>query len=369
MIEAEVIGDFFYKHGFGPYLGVPCSILSPLINYIIEHPGIEYYGSTSEGEAIGIAAGFTLAGRKPVVLMQNSGLGNGINPLTSLHLIYKMPILLLITLRGEAGFSDEPQHRIMGAITFDLLKDMGIPFEVMEDDKEKLIDQLENINKKSKFNSNPMALVIRKGTISSYQLKDYKKASDKYLLSRKNAIQIILSCIADDDAVISTTGKISRELFFENETREGNFYMVGSMGCASAIAFGLAMEKPKKRTIVLDGDGAFLMKMGNTATIGYYKPANFIYIVLDNESHDSTGGQFTVSSKINFGGIASSCGFKNTVKVSTEPELRKELKKIVLGEGPHFIHVKVLKGADKKLGRPTLNPTQNKNQFSAFIRK
>jgi phosphonopyruvate decarboxylase len=280
-----------------------------------------------------------------------------------------MPILLLVTLRGEAGFSDEPQHRVMGAITFDLLKDMRIPFEVMEDDKEKLIDQLENINKKTKLNSHPMALVIRKGTISSYQLKDYEKTPNKYFLSRKKAIQIIVSCLSDNEAVISTTGKISRELFFENKAREGNFYMVGSMGCASAIAFGLAMEKPKKRIIVLDGDGAFLMKMGNTATIGYYKPANYVYIVLDNESHDSTGGQFTVSSKINFSGVASSCGFKNTVKVSTETELREELKKIALGEGPHFIHVKVLKGADKNLGRPTLDPSKNKNQFSAFIRK
>jgi|TARA_B100000959_G_scaffold225036_1_gene239012 phosphonopyruvate decarboxylase len=367
MVTPDIIGEFLYENGYGPYTGVPCSILSPLINYTIDHPKIKFYMATSEGEAMGIAAGFTLGGRIPVVLMQNSGLGNCINPITSLHLIYKLKVLLLITLRGETGVPDEPQHQVMGRITFDLLKCMGIPYEIMNDEREKLIKQLVSIDKKIKKRSLPSALVIRKGTISSYNIKGFSQGSPKYYLSRKKAIKLITSNLSGKEAIISTTGKISRELFYDNKNRKGNFYMVGSMGCASAIAFGLAKEKPERKILVLDGDGSFLMKMGNIATIGFYSPANLIHIILDNEAHDSTGGQHTVSGHINLGEIASNCGFKSSRAALTDLELTKALKRALNEEGPHSIHVKVRRGSDKNLGRPALTPDEIKDRFSAFL--
>ncbi len=367
MVAVDIIGGFLYKNGYGPYTGVPCSILSPLINYIIENPKIKFYMATSEGEAMGIAAGFTLGGRKPVVLMQNSGLGNCVNALTSLHLIYRLKALLLITLRGEEGIPDEPQHQIMGKKTFDLLKCLEIPYEIMKDEKEKTIEQLKRIDKKIRARSSPFALVIRKGTISNYNLKDSSQCSPKYPLSRRKAIKIISFNLSNKEAIISTTGKISRELFYENKNREGNFYMVGSMGCANSIAFGLAEEKPDRKIIVLDGDGAFLMKMGNIATIGFYSPANLIHIVLDNESHDSTGGQHTVSGRINISEIAGNCGFKSSGVVLTDLELTAAIKRALNEEGPHSIHVKVRRGADENLGRPTLTPVEIKDRFYSFL--
>tara|TARA_Y100000294_G_C8559383_1_gene338493 strand:+ start:1330 stop:2445 length:1116 start_codon:yes stop_codon:yes gene_type:complete len=367
MVGPNILLDFLLEKGFGPYIGVPCSILTPLINYAIDHSETKFYMATSEGEAMGIAAGLTLAGRKPVVLMQNSGLGNCINPLTSLHLIYKLKALLLISLRGEKGVPDEPQHQIMGTITCDLLRDMNVPFEIMKDSNEELIEQLTRIDTAIKKNGSPFALIVQKGTILNYNLKNGPQKSNKYFLSRKKAISVIASLLTGKEAIISTTGKISREIFFENNNCESTFYMVGSMGCASAIAFGVALEKPEKKILVLDGDGAFLMKMGNVATIGFYNPINYIHIVLDNEAHDSTGGQFTVSAKINLGGIAMSCGFKSAEVVLNKLDLSTALKKALNEDGPHFIHVKVLKGADENLGRPTLTPFEIKERFSSFL--
>ena len=368
MVTADFVGQSLLKNGFGPYTGVPCSILTSLINYIIDHPDIKFYMATSEGEAMGIAAGFTLAGRKPVVLMQNSGLGNCINPITSLHLIYNLKALLLVTLRGEAGVYDEPQHKIMGSITTDLLKDVNIPYEIMNNNEKEFSDQLIRLNKKILSSDSPVALIIRKGTISNYNFKNDSEISANSLLSRKEAIRIIASNITENEAIVSSTGKISRELFFENKNRSGNFYMFGSMGCASAIAFGLAMENPNRKVVVLEGDGSFLMSMGNIATIGHYNPANLIHIILDNECHDSTGGQFTTSTSINLSAITKNCGYKSNGPIQTGPELLEALKRSLKAKGPHFIHVKVLREADKNLGRPNLAPPEVKDMFSSFIK-
>lgn len=369
MINMDQFCNFLLERKYSFFTGVPCSILKPLINYVIDNRNLKFFIASSEGEAMGIAAGIALAKQKPVVLMQNSGLGNAINPLTSLHLVYNLPVLIIISLRGEPGTADEPQHKIMGQITCDFLKIMNIPFQIMSADQTACCDQLRQIDDYVNKSNRPAAMVIKKGLFSPYEIKNkLSGSSHKSFMKRKEAIQEIASNLKGDEVVISTTGKISRELFSASDS-EQNFYVVGSMGCANAIAFGIAETKPDKKVLVLDGDGALLMKMGNISTIGFYKPDNLIHLVIDNETHDSTGGQATTSSITKFHEIALSAGYRTSKCIHERSDLRSTLHNSINSIGPHFIHIKVLKGSDESLGRPTLTTEQIKNRFMAFLNR
>lgn len=369
MIRAEYLCHILQKLGFNLFSGVPCSILKPVINYIIDNPQTSYIAATSEGEAMGIAAGAALAGEKAVVMMQNSGLGNAINPLTSLQMIYKIPALLLITLRGEPGKPDEPQHKIMGKITDKLLQVMGIYYEYLVDKEEELGKQISRLARRIHENSEPVALIIRKGTIEEYELKSSSSFDSKITMKRKEAIKCIVKNLQGKEAIISTTGKVSRELYYDGKESETNFYVVGSMGCASSIGFGVVRRYQDRKVIVLDGDGAVLMKMGTLATIGHYRPKNLIHIVLDNNSHDSTGGQPTVSNTAELEKIALYAGYVHSVRIYSAESLRDNLLKALKTDGPHFLLVKVKKGADKNLGRPKLTSLEIKDRFMKFLQK
>jgi len=318
---------------------------------------------------MGIAAGFALTGRIPVVLMQNSGLGNAINPLTSLQLVYDLPTLLLISWRGEPGKPDEPEHRIMGPITPKFLEVMGIYNECLVESNQRLEVQISHMKDITTKTNKPVALIVRRDTFNKYLGKSAKKGSKMSLMQRKEAVKIIIDNLNGDEAIISTTGKISRELYYNGKESETNFYVVGSMGCALSIGFGIAQRKPEKKVIVLDGDGAVLMKMGTLATVGHYKPQNLIHIVLDNEAYDSTGGQPTVSATVDLDEVALSSGYLDSVKIYTQEDLKMSLGSALKTKGPHFILIKVLKGADKDLGRPKLTSVQIKERFMNFLRK
>lgn len=363
------------------YTGVPCSFLKPLINYVIQSPDVDYVTSTSEGEAVGIAAGAYLAGRKAVVMCQNSGLGNTINPLTSLCFPFRIPILLIVTLRGEPGLKDEPQHELMGQITGELLETLHIQWEFFPDEPEKIDMVLDRAEKAMVKTGLPFALIMKKGDVAKTDLKSIGTAmlkpqkvsiegqfnsNPEKRITRFKSIKIIREAFGYDNAIIATTGKIGRELFTLGDTKN-QLYVVGSMGCAAGIGFGIQHVKPRQRVIVLDGDGAALMKMGTIATIGHYKPEQFVHIILDNESYESTGGQQSVSPTVDFCHIAAACGYKKCYRADTKQALAHAIHAIKENIGPSLIHVKVSGGSASDLGRPALKPWQVKDRFMKFL--
>jgi phosphonopyruvate decarboxylase len=366
--------------GYTFYTGVPCSFLKPLINYVIQSSDVDYIAASSEGEAVGIAGGAHLAGRKSVVMCQNSGLGNMVNPLTSLNFPFRIPLLLIITLRGEPHLNDEPQHELMGKITGELLNTLRIPWDFFPDVPEKIGIVLDRAESEMRKTGLPFALIMKKGSVDKTELLyNYTKSNQsgnipegefrskpENRMSRIESIKVIREAFGDDDAFLATTGKIGRELFTLGDT-VNQLYVVGSMGCAAGIGFGIQRVKPNRRVVVLDGDGAVLMKMGTLATIGSNEPARFIHVILDNEVYESTGGQPSVSPTVDFCHIAAACGYKKCYRVDTKYDLIHVVHAVRKNQGPSLIHVKVSSGSDSSLGRPTLKPFQVKERFMRFL--
>lgn len=378
MIQAEYFFEILKKNGFGPLVGVPCSILKPLINYAKSAESLEYIPVNNEGEAVAFASGAYLAGKMPVVLMQNSGLGNCVSPLTSLNYVFRIPLLLIITLRGEEGVPDEPQHELMGKITLEMLELMRVGHDYFPKQKglvESSIDKAFGCLRDTKL---PYALVMQKGVVEKAEAipsamvrfergQLSKKDEAKMIhLKRMEAISVIAESFGAQALFISTTGKISRELFTLHD-RENQFYVVGSMGCASSIGLGLARYQPGKKVVVLDGDGAALMRLEALVSVGHYRPPNYVHVVLDNESYESTGGQETLSSSVKFDEIAIGCGFATAATVYGKEKLLACLKDVSERPGPHLIHVKVTKDSPSDLGRPTIGPVQVKERFMDYI--
>ncbi|MBM4287412.1 MAG: phosphonopyruvate decarboxylase [Deltaproteobacteria bacterium] len=363
MTDATKLLNLFDDLGLGPYAGVPCSILNPLISSLEQDKSRIYVNAASEGEAMGVAAGWNLSGRQPVILMQNSGLGNAVNPLTSLQLIYRFPCLLIISWRGEPGRPDAPQHRLMGQKTPALLALLETPTEYLTGDWPTDREVIGRLHRQMVDLTSPVALIVPRGALTAAAGKE-KPPSRR--LARQEAIGIILGALSGGEAVVSTTGKISRELYTTSD-REGNFYMVGSMGCASAIGLGLALAQPERPVVVLDGDGACLMKLGNLATIGHHRPRNFIHVVLDNEAYDSTGGQATTSASISLASVAQAAGYSTSQEVRDPQALAGQLRQALAQPGPHFIVAKVAPGAAADLQRPHLTPPEIKERFMTFL--
>ena len=378
MISANFLINQLTKYGYSFFSGVPCSYLTSVINTVINSKKIKYIGATSEGEAVGIASGAWLAGKKSVVMIQNSGLGNTINPLTSLNYPFNIPILLITTWRGEPKIKDEPQHELMGKITKNILTLSKIKNEIFPTNEKNLKKVLFKINNLTNKTSLPYALIMRKETIKKEKLKQKKiffKKKNKVLIYYKKKklparIQVIKELqknINNKIAVISTTGKTGRELFSLKDC-ENYFYQVGSMGCANAIALGVALNS-KKKIIILDGDGALLMKMGNMSTIGANQPKNLIHILLDNNVHDSTGQQLTNASTVDFSNIAINCGYKNSYSADNLDDFSKIIKTNLKNTfGPTFIHIKIQKGSIENLGRPTMHPKDVALRFKNFLK-
>lgn len=355
------------------YTSVPDSLLKNLCACLTDTADTHHHIiAANEGAAIGLAAGYHLAtGRTPVVYMQNSGLGNTVNPLLSLmdKEVYNMPVLLLIGWRGEPGVKDEPQHVKQGKVTCALLDAMGIRYEVMETDETLLSAQMERTAEALHTTREPFALVVRKDTFGPYTLPT--EAESPFELSREEAIRQVAAHLCHGEVVVSTTGMISRELFeYREAAGEGHshdFLTVGSMGHASQIALGIALQQPTRQVYCLDGDGASLMHMGSWAIIGQLSPANYYHILLNNGAHDSVGGQPTVGLRIDFPAIASACGYKTTLCVATHKELDEVLAHLDTYQAPVLLEIKVRKGARKDLGRPTTTPIENKESLMRLL--
>ncbi len=373
MISPKFFYDTLAGYGIDFYAGVPDSLLKNLCAYITDHADASHnIIAANEGGAMGLAAGHYLAtGQIPVVYMQNSGEGNIINPLASLTDpdVYNIPVLLVIGWRGKPGVHDELQHVKQGKVTTGLLNVMGIDYTVLSKEEDKAEAQIKKGVAYMQATKQCYALVIEKDTFDAYVLQNVEK--NNLTLSREEAIQIVVANLGEKDAIVSTTGMISRELFeyrtSMNEGHERDFLTVGSMGHASQIALGIALDKQDRKVWCFDGDGASIMHMGSMAIIANKAPQNYIHIVFNNGAYDSVGGQPTVGLKIDLPAIAKAVGYKSVYSVSSKEELQKQLTK--LGEAPVFLEVRVKKGNRKDLGRPTTTPIQNKEALMEFLKK
>lgn len=374
MIRPEYFIEKLRENGIDCFAGVPDSLLKNICAYITDHCDAQHNIITAnEGAAVGLAAGHYLATGKPAcVYMQNSGEGNIINPIASLTdpEVYNIPVLLLIGWRGRPGVHDEPQHVKQGKVTTGLLNTMGINFDVLSKDEDKAEKQIakavEALNRKEVY-----ALVIEKDTFDAYILQNVEK--NDLTMSREEAIQAVAGALGAKDAIVSTTGMISRELFeyrtAKNQGHERDFLTVGSMGHASQIALGIALEKDDRRVWCFDGDGATIMHMGSMAIVAQKAPKNYIHVVFNNGAHDSVGGQPTVGLNIDLPRIARAVGYPHTYSVSTKEDLQEILKEIQNQDGLTLLEVKVKKGNRKDLGRPTTTPIENKEALMDFLSK
>ena len=357
------------------YTGVPDSKLKALSTFLMNKYGIDkkhHIIAANEGSAVAIAAGVYLSTKKiPVVYMQNSGEGNVVNPVASLlnDKVYAIPMIFIIGYRGEPGVKDEPQHKFQGEITLKLLDTLDIKYFVIDKDTtDKEVENAMNTFKDFLNKGKQVAFVVKKDGLITELKTDYE---NKYLLKREDAIEEILK-LTRDDIIVATTGKISREVYEirdkNNESHNKDFLTVGSMGYASSIALGIAINKENKKVICLDGDGACLMHMGAMATISNIKPKNLIHIVLNNEAHESVGGMATTNKETKFFEVAKALGYEKVYEVKDKDELKKVLEEINdIDCGLTFIEVKCSLGARDDLGRPTSTPEENKINFMKYL--
>ena len=377
MIAADAFLDPALERGFSFYAGVPCSFLTPLINRVISNPALDYVGAASEGEAVAIAAGAWLAGRHTVVMCQNSGLGNTVNPLTSLNHPFRIPTLLIVTWRGQPGLGDEPQHELMGQVTASLLDTIAIGHAGFPRDADAVAATLDRAERAMAADDLPFALIMEKGSVRDDgldqrdqpilprgRIEDLRQGGERP--ARIDLLRAGQALVPGEAAVVATTGKTGRELF-TCEDRPQQLYQVGSMGCASAMGLGIALNT-QRPVLVLDGDGAALMKLGTVATVGAHAPGNLIHVVLDNGMHDSTGGQATVSPNVDFAAVAQACGYPRAFRCDSEAGFAHALESaFTAGPRPVLIHALIAPGSRAGLGRPTIAPRDVARRFRSFL--
>ena len=385
MIEAKAFCDAAKEAGFSLYTGVPCSYVKPFINFVIDAPDLTYIGATNEGDAVAIATGAELGGKRAIVMMQNSGLGNAVSPLTSLNAVFRIPVLMIVTLRGEPnGPHDEPQHELMGAITTQMLDTMKVGWDFFPREPAEIAPALEKALKYMADTNLPFCLVMKKDSVGPHKLTtkpvvrqpgaDAAPAQPAPVTdakavaaatsgadakakrpSREDALRAIQRAVQPSDIVIATTGFTGRELYACDD-RHNQLYVVGSMGCASSIGLGLAWARPDRRVVVIDGDGAMLMRLGALATLAYEQPKNLVHVLLDNEAHESTGGQSTVSHSMNLPGVARACGYTSVATADDAADLQKHLED--RRPGLRFVALKTRHGVPDDLPRPKVTPRE-----------
>lgn len=357
------------------YTGVPDSQLSPLCNYLMNQYGTDprhHIIAANEGNAVALAAGYHLAtGKVPIVYMQNSGEGNAVNPVASLlnQNVYGIPVIFIIGWRGQPGVQDEPQHVFQGEITCRLLEIMDIAYFVIDQDTtEREIEEQISVFRRRLDCGLDVAFVICKGALEYEETADYKNSNE---MNREEVIRHITR-FSGDDPMISTTGKISRELFetrtYASQSHASDFLTVGSMGHASSIALGVALNQPDKKIWCIDGDGAMLMHMGALTVIGSYRPKNLVHIVINNGAHESVGGLPTVAGGMELAAIAAVCGYPEVKTIDNYVDLDQQLRQVKEGNMLTFLEVKCSVSSRQNLGRPTGKPEENKKIFMKEIR-
>lgn len=372
MLSPKDVFDWLAEAGVDFYAGVPDSLLKDFCAYVTDHAAPSRHVITAnEGSAVAMAMGYHLAtNRVGAVYLQNSGLGNTVNPITSLAdpAIYGVPMVLIVGWRGEPGKKDEPQHVHMGKVTPATLTAIDVPHTIVPEAPKEARAAIAAAVQDARTRCAPHALVVRKGTFEKYALAD---APPAYPLTRERAIELISAALPPNAAIISTTGKPSRELFELREARsekhDADLLIVGGMGHASQIALGVSLSQPERPVFCFDGDGAAIMHMGGMTTIATRAPVTFKHVVLNNAAHDSVGGQPTVGFDIDLCGIAKACGYRKTQCVESEQALRDGLDAFITAAGPALLEVRIQKGARADLGRPTMTPVDLKRAFMQFL--
>jgi phosphonopyruvate decarboxylase len=347
------------------FSGVPDSLLADFCAYVTDHaPESHHVIAANEGNAVALAMGHFLAtGELGLVYLQNSGLGNTLNPITSLAdpAIYGVPMLLMIGWRGEPGVKDEPQHVHMGRVTTEMMDAAGVAWTLIPNEEAEAEPLVRQALESARGRAAPHALLVRHDSFSKYRLR--RDRQEPYPLSREQAIERLLDTIVADALVVSTTGKPSRELFELRARRaepHRDFLTVGGMGHASQIALGMALALAHRQVYCIDGDGAVLMHMGALALIGARKPPNFKHVVLNNAAHDSVGGQPTVAFDVDLCAVARACGYRRAECVSQASELDAACRTLAEAEGPAMLEVRLSRGARADLGRPSMSPHELK---------
>ena len=353
--------------------GVPDSLLKQFNACVLnEHPKNKHIIAPNEGISIGLAIGYYIStGKVPTVYMQNSGIGNAVNPLMSLadRDVYGVPMLVIIGWRGEPGVKDEPQHFKQGLIQEELLKAMQLDYRILDSENQHWPALLDDLYLSASKDQCPKVLLVRKGTFDSYKSNAGEPLE---LESRESAINTVIDGLGKDSIFIGTTGKASRELFelrvARGESHENDFLTVGGMGHASAIATGISMNTAK-RVVCLDGDGALLMHMGGLVSTAHYASSNFVHIVINNGVHESVGGQPTLINNVDVKDLAIASGYQKAFSVKTATEFNQVCESDALGNGAVLIEYIVKPGARKDLGRPTQSPKENLKQLMSVVCK
>ncbi|MFT4432224.1 phosphonopyruvate decarboxylase [Caballeronia sp. 15715] len=389
MIEAAQFVEAARERGFDWYAGVPCSYLTPFINYVLQDESLNYVSAANEGDAVALIAGVALGAsgvhkaRRGISMMQNSGLGNAVSPLTSLTWTFRLPQLLIVTWRGQPGVADEPQHALMGPVTPAMLDTMEIPWELFPTQADAIGPALDRATAHMDSTGRPYALVMQKGSVAPYKLnkkglsgvrqralneraevESFESAGER--VSRHDALQrVIAHTPKESTVVLASTGFCGRELYAIDD-RENQVYLVGSMGCVTPMALGLALSRPDLNVVALDGDGAALMRMGVFATLGAYGPANLTHLLLDNGAHESTGGQATVSQGVEFARIASACGYALALD-GDDPSVIDRLFEAKDVDGVRFARLSISTGTPDDLPRPKITPEDVRRRLQTHI--
>ena len=371
-MDAGKLIDAFHVEGFRLFTGVPDSLLSKLSAAVMARTDVTHVIAANEGNAVGLAIGeYLTSGNPALVYMQNSGLGNAVNPITSLAdpAVYGIPMFLVIGWRGEPGIHDEPQHVFQGEVTPGLLNVLGIPYAIFskEADGEKLVKELVA---KMRQRSGPVALLVRKGVLEGdYPVKKKAAASE---IKREEAIECLLNVLPKKAFLVATTGKTGRELYELREKRgeaQRDFLTVGGMGHASSIALGVAKRDPSRWTVSLDGDGAILMHMGAMAVAASVKPERFLHVLLNNYAHESVGGQPTTADTVSFELISKAVGYTGYKKAETLSEITAAVEEILRSDsGLWLLEIRLQQGARADLGRPKKTPRENKEAVMRFLK-
>lgn len=371
--------------GFDFFTGVPCSLIETVITALERDDVRPYLPAVREDAAVGLAAGAYLGGRRPVVLMQNSGLGTSLNALASLSLMYRLPVLLVVTWRGHGG-KDAPEHLLTGAITPALLDLLGVPHRVLG--HEAADAGLDWAAHTMSARSAPVALVVPPGAIDApaahgraggaparrpapplpaeHVARATSDADERLAptMSRRDAIAAVVERLGDE-AVVHANGFICRESFAVRDRRE-NFYMIGSMGLASSIGLGVALAAPARRVLVLDGDGNLMMALGTLAMVAAARPRRFVHLVFDNEVYGSTGNQASLSGRVRLDHVAGAAGYRTSVAVADGPALVDAVAATRRSDGPHFILVKVTT-EEREVPRIPHTPEAIRDRFRASL--
>lgn len=393
MIEARQFVEAARERGFRWYAGVPCSFLTPFINYVMQDPSLEYLSMANEGDAVALMAGVALGGDasaphgRGITMLQNSGLGNAVSPLTSLTWLFRLPQLLIVTWRGQPGIADEPQHALMGPITPAMLSTMEIPWELFPTAAHEVGAALDRATAHMYSTGRPYALLMQKGSVAPVALKAGPIPERRYPSavaerrsagagageapdrpSRDEALRAVIDCTPQSrTAVLATTGYCGRELYAIAD-RANQLYMVGSMGCVVPLGLGLSLARPDLEVLMLDGDGAALMRMGAFATVGAYGPPNLKHLLLDNGVHDSTGGQSTVSPQVSFAGVAAGCGYAEAFETADLGHIVSWLRAPGRA-GPAFARLFIRSGTPHDLPRPSMSPAEVKSRFMRHFQR